>query len=349
MRKCLWIYAFFYFIIMYIYNVICLIFNNLYILKEMKKNRNTLPNESEDLFLTDGGLETTLIFVEGFDLPYFAAFDLLKKQDGYVATKNYYTRYLKIAKEYKTNFILESPTWRANPDWIEKIGYPKDSLTELNKKAVALLTDLKSEFSNDIDSILISGCIGPRGDGYVPENCMSIEEAKTYHSEQIMSLSQTPVDFVSALTMNYIEEAIGIVKAAASFDLPVVISYTVETDGKLPTGMSLKNAIEKVDESVRIPPIYYMINCAHPTHFLKELKKYENGNWIKRIKGIRANASCKSHAELDEATELDRGMPKELGKEYKKLKDSFSYLNVFGGCCGTDEEHIIEIIDQIKS
>ncbi|RXM42112.1 homocysteine S-methyltransferase family protein [Flavobacterium sp. YO64] len=314
----------------------------------MKKTKNTLPNESEDLFLTDGGLETTLVFLEGFDLPYFAAFDILKDQKGYDSMKNYYSRYLKIAEKYKTNFILESPTWRANPEWIEKIGYSKDSLFELNEKAVSLLLDLKTEFSNSIKSILISGCIGPRGDGYVPDNCMNIEEAKQYHLAQIKALSEMPVDFVSALTMNYIEEVIGIVQAAETVSLPVVISFTVETDGKLPTGMSLKDTIEKIDKSVNIPPLYYMINCAHPTHFVNELKANANENWVKRIKGFRANASCKSHAELDEATELDRGIPKDLGKEYKNLKDTFSHLNVFGGCCGTDEEHMHEIVKQLK-
>lgn len=315
----------------------------------MENNKKTLPNETDELFLTDGGLETTLVFLEGFDLPYFAAFDLLKNQEGYNALKNYYTRYLKIAKKYQTNFILETPTWRTNPDWIEKIGHHKNELALLNEKAVTLLENLRTEFQNDINSILISGCIGPRGDGYVPENCMSIEEAQQYHTAQIEAFSKTSIDFVSALTMNYIEEIIGIVKAAASFNLPVVISFTVETNGKLPTGMSLKDAIEKVDQSVNVPPIYYMINCAHPTHFLNELNASKNENWVKRIKAIRANASCKSHAELDEAIELDRGVPKELGKEYKVLKDSFPHLNVFGGCCGTDEEHIIEIADQLKN
>ncbi|SHF74430.1 homocysteine S-methyltransferase family protein [Flavobacterium defluvii] len=314
----------------------------------MKENGTILPHESNDLFLTDGGLETTLVFLEGFDLPCFAAFDLLKNQEGYNAIKNYYIRYLEIAKKYKTNFILEAPTWRANPDWIEKIGYSKNDLAEINKKAVALLTDLKAEFKNDIESILISACIGPRGDGYVPENCMNAEEAQLYHSKQIEALSHTKIDLVSAMTMNYVEEAIGIVKAAEIFNLPVVISFTVETDGKLPTGMSLKEAIEKVDQNVNIAPIYYMINCAHPTHFLNELKENQNENWVKRIRAIRANASCKSHAELDEATELDRGIPNELGKEYRDLKDSFPHLNVFGGCCGTDEEHVAAIADQLN-
>lgn len=314
----------------------------------MRTSGNTLPTASEEMFLTDGGLETTLVFLEGFDLPYFAAFDLLKSQEGYEAVKNYYLRYLNLAKKYKTNFILETPTWRANPDWIEKIGYPKNALATINEDAVALMTDLKSLFSNDFKSVLISGCIGPRGDGYVPENCMTPEESELYHSAQIKVLSETPIDFVSALTMNYVDEVIGIVRAAAVFGLPAVISFTVETDGKLPTGMSLKEAIKKIDENTTIPPLYYMINCAHPTHFLAELNAGKNENWTKRIKGFRANASCKSHAELDEATELDRGIPKQLGAAYKELKDSFAHVNVFGGCCGTDEEHIEEIISQIR-
>lgn len=315
----------------------------------MEKSKKNLPDTSDAVFLTDGGLETTLIFLEGFDLPYFAAFDLLESEKGYGAIKNYYTRYLEIAKKHNTNFILESPTWRANPDWIEKVGYPRGATSAINAKAVKLLTDLKKEFENDLHTILISGCIGPRGDGYVPGNSMSAEEAQSYHSVQIEALSHTDVDLISAITMNYAEEAIGITRAANAVGLPVVISFTVETDGKLPTGMRLKDAIEKVDQSAKVPPLYYMINCAHPTHFLDELVAGNNEPWTKRIKAIRANASCKSHAELDEATALDRGIPSELGKEYKRLKDSFGHLNVFGGCCGTDEEHIMEIIRQMQT
>lgn len=315
----------------------------------MAKSKANLPHESADLFLTDGGLETTLVFLEGFELPYFAAFDLLKDEKGYNAIRSYYKRYLKIAKDFKAGFILESPTWRANPDWIEKIGYPKSAVWEINEKAVQLLVDLKSEFENELSTIIISGCVGPRGDGYRPENAMTIEEAQEYHSKQIEAFSHTPVDMVSAITMNYVEEAVGIALAAGAVNLPVVISFTVETNGKLPTGMSLKEAIEQVDESVKEHPLYFMINCAHPTHFQNELQEGQTEQWTKRIKGIRANASCKSHAELDESTELDRGNPKELGREHKRLKDTFTQLNVFGGCCGTDEEHVLEIANQLKS
>lgn len=314
----------------------------------MANNKTILPHESADLYLTDGGLETTLIFLEGFDLPNFAAFDLLKDHKGYKRLQNYYTRYLQIAKNAKTGFILESPTWRANPDWIKKTGYPGSAITQINEKAVQILVDLKNEYAKDIKTIVISGCIGPRGDGYKPEKLMSIEEAQKYHSEQIRVFSRTPVDMISAVTMNYAEEAIGISRAAGAVKLPAVISFTVETNGKLPTGMSLKEAIEKVDESAEEPPIYFMINCAHPTHFINELMDGKNEPWTRRIKGIRANASCKSHAELDESTELDRGNPHELGNENRRLKEAFRQLNVFGGCCGTDEEHVIEIINQVK-
>ena len=178
---------------------------------------------------------------------------------------------------------------------------------------------------------------------------MSAEQAQTYHSKQIEAFNSTPVDIITAVTMNYVEEAIGITRAAGAVGLPVVISFTVETNGRLPSGMGLKEAIEQVDESAKEPPIYYMINCAHPTHFINELQDGLKEQWTKRINGIRANASCKSHAELDESTELDRGNPKELGTENKLLKSMFSQLNVFGGCCGTDEEHILEIVKQIKA
>jgi S-methylmethionine-dependent homocysteine/selenocysteine methylase len=314
----------------------------------MAISKTVLPNASSDLYLTDGGLETTLVFLQGYELPCFAAFDVLKSGNGYQAIKDYYRRYLNIARKYRMNFVLESPTWRANPDWMEKIGYPASALSEMNEKAVQLLAELKKEFENEIPHIILSGCIGPRGDGYQPGNIMTAEEAMRYHSAQIQVFSKTPVDMVSAITMNYVEEAIGISRAASAVQLPVVISFTVETDGKLPTGMSLQEAIEQVDKNVSQPPLYFMINCAHPTHFSQVLQTGKGEEWTNRIKGLRANASCKSHAALDESIALDRGNPQELGREHKKLKELLTHLNVFGGCCGTDEEHVQAIASQVK-
>jgi S-methylmethionine-dependent homocysteine/selenocysteine methylase len=315
----------------------------------MAPGKPSLPHESGDLFITDGGLETTLVFLEGYELPCFAAFDLLKDEAGYTALKEYYRRYLKIAKDFKAGFILESPTWRANPDWIEKTGYPKSALASINAKAIGLLVELKDEFESQPGPVLLSGCVGPRGDGYRVENSMTVRQAQDYHQKQIEVSSGAGVDMISAVTMNYVEEAIGIARAAGAIKLPVVISFTVETDGKLPTRMGLKQAIEGVDAGSEEVPLYYMINCAHPSHFSKELKTGLNEPWTKRIRGIRANASCKSHAQLDEATQLDRGNPRELAGENKELKAILPHLNVFGGCCATDEEHVLEIVKQLSS
>lgn len=315
----------------------------------MENSTAILPNTSNDLFLTDGGLETTLVFLEGYELPCFAAFDLLKNEIGYNTIKEYYRRYLNIAKDFKTGFILESPTWRANPDWMKTIGYPESALEDVNEKAVQLLAELKEEFKSTISNIVISGCVGPRSDGYFPDSKMTVDEASDYHAKQIEIFRRTPVDMISAITMNYVEEAIGIARAAEKVHLPVVISFTVETNGLLPTGMLLQEAIDLVDASVSQPPVYFMLNCAHPDHFSKELEAGKNEFWTKRIRGIRANASCKSHAELDEATELDRGNPQAFGSDYKKLKKTFPHLNVFGGCCGTDEEHVLAIANQIRT
>lgn len=313
----------------------------------MQPAKPKLPHQSADLFLTDGGLETSLIFLDGVELPYFAAFYLLKNSEGRNKLKNYYRRYLQIAKNFQIPFILDSPTWRANPDWLEKLGYSKESVYEINEKAIALMKDLQKEFENEIPNIIINGCIGPRGDGYNPSNMMTEQAAQDYHAAQIEAFSKAGAHMASAITMNYVEEAIGITCAAAAMEMPLVISFTVETDGQLPTGMKLQEAIEKVDERVETKPIYYMINCAHPSHFAHQLDSNNQSNWVQRIKGIRSNASCKSHAELDEATALDRGNITELAAMNEQLKRDLKHLNVFGGCCGTDAEHILEITKRL--
>lgn len=306
----------------------------------MAKYRDNLPQLNGGTFLTDGGLETTMIFHKGLDLPEFAAFYLLKGLAGIKELQTYFRTYAAIAKNYGTGFILESATWRANADWGKKLGYSEEELAEANRQAIEMLEKIRAEVEDDKTKIVISGCIGPRGDGYVPSNAMTAEEAEKYHSEQICIYSQTEADMVAAFTMNYVEEAIGIAKAAKSFKMPVAISFTVETDGKLPTGQTLKDAIEQVDRETGNYPAYFMINCAHPTHFADVL---DDGDWVKRIRGLRANSSVKSHEELNESTELDEGNPPELGKQHRQLLDKLPNVNVFGGCCGTDHRHVEEI------
>ncbi len=307
----------------------------------MAKYRNELPQLSDGIFLTDGGIETTLIFHENLDLPDFAAFHLLSDKKGYESLRNYFRAYVALARNYEVGFILESPTWRANPDWGTRLGYSENKLADMNRKAINLLRDIRNEFEDEKTRMVISGCMGPRGDGYNPTNLMSTNEAQQYHLIQINTFSETEADMVTAITMNYVEEAIGIARAAESIGMPVAISFTVETDGKLPTGQTLKDAIESVDEATSNAPAYYMINCAHPTHFENVLIAGES--WLERIRGIRANASAKSHTELNDSEELDEGNPVELGRQHRQLLSKLKNLNVLGGCCGTDHRHVEEI------
>jgi len=304
----------------------------------MGKYRNHLPQLTSSTFMTDGGLETDLIFNKGIELPEFAAFDLLNSDEGKQILKKYYVDYLIIAKEKCEGFVLELPTYRANPDWIIKLGYSLEYLTTILNAAINELEVLRSEFEDENFKIPISFCIGPRGDGYVPDNLMTIKEAEDYHSHQIQIVSKTNADLVSALTMNYIEEAIGIANAAKKYGIPAVISYTVEKDGNLPSGQSLKDAINSIDKITGNYVSYFMINCAHPEHFENILEPSEM--WTKRIKGLRANASNKSHAELDESETLDVGDKQQLAKDYNKLKNLLPSLNIIGGCCGTDHTHL---------
>ena len=292
--------------------------------------------------MTEGGLETTLVFLEGYDLPDFAAFPLYETPEGEGALRKYFLTYAELAKRFNTGLVLETATWRANPDWGEKLGYSKDSLAEANTKAVRLREEIRSDYETPQTPIVISGCVGPRGDGYVVDDAMSEKEAEDYHRVQIETFAGTAADLVTALTLNYAEEAIGLARAAEQANMPVVLSFTVETDGRLPTGQSLGDAIEQVDDATSGYPAYFMINCAHPSHFDQVVGGDEP--WVERLRGLRANASRMSHVELDEAPELDAGVPSELGQEYAGLRNQqLKHLNVMGGCCGTDHRHIEHI------
>ena len=307
----------------------------------MAKYRNQLPQLDGGVFLTDSGLETVLVFHENIDLPHFAAFDLLRDQVSRQVIHDYYRTHAAIARDAGSGFVLESPTWRASPDWGDKLGYSRAALAVVNREAIELMAELRAEFETPQTPMVISGCVGPRGDGYDPGQFVTPEQAEAYHAEQIGVFKDTDADMISAFTINNVEEAIGIARAANASDIPAVISFTVETDGRLPTGDNLADAIVEVDESVATPPAYYMINCAHPSHFVSQFDT--GGDWTARIRGLRANASRRSHDELDEATELDDGDPVELAADYVSLLDRLSHVNVFGGCCGTDHRHIAEI------
>jgi S-methylmethionine-dependent homocysteine/selenocysteine methylase len=304
------------------------------------KYRKRLPQLGGAMFLTDGGIETTLIFHDGWELPIGEAFKLLETDKGWKALRAYFDRYVPMAIAHGAGFVLESPTWRANPDWAAKIGTDRARLADINRAAIALMGEIRSGYETERSPMPISGCVGPRGDGYAPGQVMSPKEAEAYHAWQIGVFREAGADFVSAITMTSINEGLGVARAAKAAGIPSVISFTLETDGRLPTGESLADAIKVVDAATGSAPAYYMVNCAHPSHFAHVL---EDAAWMKRLRGLRANASRRSHAELDNAPELDTGNPVELGAEYGDLLRRFPHINVLGGCCGTDHRHIEQI------
>jgi S-methylmethionine-dependent homocysteine/selenocysteine methylase len=304
----------------------------------MSDRQRELPHVSGELFLTDGGMETTLLFLEGFELPYFAAFRMMRDASGREALRQYYERYVVIARAARRGFVLESPTWRANPDWGTKLGYSKDELAAANRSSIDLLKELRAAHETAETPVVISGCVGPRGDGYDPGVLKTPQEAQAYHSQQIGVFAEAGVDIITSATMTNVNEAIGIARAARDASIPAAISFTVETDGRLPTGQSLKEAIESVDEATNAAPAFYMINCAHPTHFMHVLAP--GSAWTQRIRGIRANASKRSHAELNDAPDLDSGDPLELASQYRDFVNAHPQTVLLGGCCGTDHRHL---------
>ena len=295
---------------------------------------NTLPHLTAPLALTDGGMETTLIFDDGIDLPYFASFVLLDSEEGRDALRRYVSSYTAIAAAHDTPLVIETPTWRASADWGDLLGLTADELAAVNRRSVEFLAGHADECD-----LVISGCIGPRGDGYIADTAMSVDEAATYHRPQVEALRDAGAHLVSALTMTNVAEATGIALAAREAAIESVISFTTETDGRLPSGEKLGGAISAVDEVTGASPAYYMINCAHPTHFDGVL---EAGPWMDRIRGIRSNSSTMSHEELDAAEELDAGDPVDLAARYVEPRERFPSLSIFGGCCGTSTVHIAE-------
>ena len=302
--------------------------------------REALPQLEGRVMLCDGGAETTLLFLQGIDLPCFATFPLLESEDGREAMRRYFEPYFETARKHGAGFMLEANTWRANPAWGAQLGYSLDDLAEANRRCIAFAEEIRAAEQESGLPIVISAPFGPEGDAYDPADHLSAKQAEEFHAWQAGIIAGTAADLITGLTMTYVEEAIGITRAATAVGMPVVISFTVETDGRLPSGQPLAEAIEQVDGETDAAPAYFMVNCAHPTHFLTVFDG--QGPWH-RIRGIRANASTMSHAELDNAEELDDGDPADLARGYLAIGERLPDLVVLGGCCGTDHRHIASI------
>jgi homocysteine S-methyltransferase len=311
----------------------------------MSKYRNALPQLSGDLYLADAGIETDLIFNHGVEIREFASHTLLPNPTSREIVANYFRGFLSLAKNFDAGFILDSQTWKAHLHWAEDLGTTEQELCLANKDSIAFIAELRDEYSTNSKPIVLNGVIGPRGDAYAPEARVAAVEAEEYHAKQIAWLAETDVDMVTATTFTQSDEAIGVIQAARSADLPIVISFTVENDGRLPTGQPLDEAINAVDDATNAAAAYFMVNCAHPDHFFDVL---DDSDWARRIRGLRCNASRLTHAELDECEVLDDGDPEELANQYKSIAASMPWLNVFGGCCGSDLRHVTEIAKAVR-
>lgn len=284
----------------------------------------------------DAGLETWMIFHEGFDLPEFASFVLLDDPKGKDALRRWFDDFVAMARAGGTGFVLDTATWRANMGWAAALGLDEAGIRRVNAEAVSFARALRDKHETATLQILINGVIGPLGDGYRVDASRAVDEAERLHRPQVRALADAGVDMVTAVTMTHAEEAIGVARAAQAEGAPHVLSFTVETDGNLPSGQGLQAALAEVEAATGGSALFYMINCAHPTHFAPALVGPMQG----RIGGIRANASRLSHAELDVATALDDGNPAEFGLDYAGLAETLPGLRIIGGCCGTDHRHV---------
>lgn len=287
-------------------------------------------------WLADGGLETSIIFHDGIDLPLFASFHLLESENGLEALARYFERYIALARDAETGFVLDTATWRSGAFWADQLGRSMGDMENATRAATAFAVAIGEKHRSPSTPIVVNGVVGPAGDGYAPDTLWTADAAEQVHAPQVNWMADAGADLISAVTFTHSGEAIGLIRAAQKANMPVVVSFTVETDGNLPSGQSMADAIVETDAATDAAPVYYMVNCAHPDHFSAKL----TGDWTSRIGGVRANASRLSHAELDMAEELDEGDPEEFGELYGAFARQLPNLRVIGGCCGTDDRHV---------
>ena len=304
-----------------------------------------LPHQTDRLYLTDGGIETWLMYKEGFELPHFCDFQFLADARGREALRKYYREFALIARQQRAGYVFCSLTYRASRDWGQLLGLSSDTLAEMNREAIAFYREIAREVGLDPQVTLYSGCIGPRGDAYEINATITANASQDYHSAQIETFRQAGVDLVTALTLKSVEEAIGIARAAKAAAVPSVISFTLDRNRTVDGARTLRAAIEAVDTATGGAPAYYMINCSHPMDFGPAL---DQGDWVRRIRGVRANASSLEHGMLCQLGHLEEGDAVELAAQHGELARIYPHMNVFGGCCGTDFVHVRRICEAVQ-
>lgn len=298
------------------------------------------------LYLTEGGQETELMYKHGHDLPEFALYPMLDDPAAVSDLTDMYRRYLTVAAEHGFVPLMGGLDYRASPDWGAKLGYSLPQLAEFQLRSLDFLCSVAEPFRADLPEVLVAGVVGPRGDAYGHEHTMDADEAEDYHGVQLATLRQAEVDLVSGLTFADVPEAVGLARAAASAGLPLSVSFMVDRTGRLTTGSTLKDAVEAVDEQAGASrPDFYGINCSHPSELEAALVP---GPWLERLRMLRPNASPADKQELCEIGHLESGDPAELGDQLAALGERLPQVDVWGGCCGTWDDHLRALAQRLR-
>lgn len=300
-------------------------------------------------FLTDGGIETRLIYEFGIDLPDFASFLALFDDRGRAALREIYRGYLAVAAEFRMPMLVGAPTWRAHPECLRRFGFAKaDDLRRVNAEAVAFLQDLRRETRTET-LVHIAGVIGPRRDGYRAEDAPALDEARAYHEAQAQALAGLGVDLLYAPTFPSRDELAGVAQAMARTGLAYALAPVIDPKGRLLDGHSFAEAVRLVDESTDPKPLYFLAGCVHPSTFLAAAAEGGDRTMPRmpgRLAGIKANASPLPPEELDRLGHLDADAPAVLAQEILAARRRYG-LRILGGCCGTNDRHIRALAEAV--
>lgn len=304
------------------------------------------PQREGVFYLTEGGQETEIQYRHGHDLPEFAMYPLLESAAAMADLRAMYCRVLDVAAEYGFVAMITGLDYRGSPDWGGKLGYSRDGLADAIERSIEFLRDVARPYRDQGVKILIGGQVGPRGDAYELNRTITADEAEDYHGFQLEVHKRVNVDFAWAATFNNIPEAVGVARAAARIGLPLTISFTLDSNHRLKSGPSLREAIEAVDaQTGGDRPDFYGINCSHPIEFEPAL---ETGSWIERVRSVRPNASAKDKIDLCQIGHIEEGDPFDLGRRIGNLAQRYPHIDIFGGCCGTWAPHLEQIARQVR-
>lgn len=302
------------------------------------------PRREGQFYLTEGGVETELMYKWGIELPHFATFPLFENPEAMAAIRGIFHRYLDIAAKYRLPALVSGLDYRASPDWGAILGYSRKALAEATLQSVDFTRELVQEYASDIPQGFVIGTLGPRGDAYQLNRTITEDEAEDYHGVQLETLKQADVDIAWAMTFNNTAEAIGAARAAGKIGLPFAVSLSLDSTSKLKSGPSFAEAVETIEAKTNGSPVFYFLNCSHPVEFEPALTP---GDWIERVRGFRPNASKMEKVALCKLGHLEEGDPVELGQLVGDVVRRYPHMDIWGGCCGTGEVHLEEMVKNI--